>query len=254
MVNNDTILPQVTPTPAPIPPNPLTNPQPDTWHWDNVSLSPATPIQITSLTPRQFTNTTGAGGWQFPAPALPDTTLQFSADSAPQDVAGVDLSWDGGATWQRVPPAPSSQPGGALNHAKSYRVPVPVGATGVQVRGTGSTLGPEWRVKDAALWLPYDPQLPPPPTPAPAATATAQASITPLPPTATPTDPPTAVPPTRTPGPTQTAVPTVTPLPPASPTPAAGLLPAPNPSRPCQVPVARFGVITWKDAPASQCR
>lgn len=227
----------------------------NTWHWDNVLLSPSVPISITSLSPRQFTNTTGAGGWLFPAPALPETTLRFSADSAPQDVASVFLSWDAGVTWQTVVPAPSSMPHDAtINHAKSYRVPVPVGATSVQVRGAGGTWFPDWRIKDAALWLPYAPGVPLPPTPAPAATATAQASITPLVPTVTPTDLPTAVPATPTPGPTQTAVPTRTPVPPASPTPTVGPLPGPNPSRPCQVPRARFGVTTWDDVPTSQCR
>lgn len=225
-----------------------------TWHWDNVLLSPAVPITITSLQPRQLTDQ-APGGWAFPAPAVADTTLQFSADNAPGELPSIDLSWDDGTTWQTVAPAPSGIPDNATNHARSYRVPVPVGATRVEVRGQGGWWGAYWRAKDAALWseTPDLSPMPPPPTPLPE-------TPTPAPPRPTQIPEATSTPlPTATTGATQTPVPTSTPFPPPTRTPSPtpehpGTLPAPDPSRPCQVLVSRFGVPTWKDAPASQCR
>jgi hypothetical protein len=221
---------------------------PDTWHWANVSVSPAVPFTIQEASPRQIRDGS-PNRWTWATPAPPESHLQFSAVND-LGTPSIDLSWDAGATWQTVPPQPSDTAYTVdAFHARNYWVPVPVGATAVQVRGQGHVGGAEWQAKDASVWtapggqpLATPTPLPPPGTPVP-------------PPPATPTDGPTAVPPTGTPGPTRTARPTNT-LPPvatATPTPGASL-PPPDPSRPCQVPVGRFGVPTWKDAPASQCR
>lgn len=213
----------------------------DTWHWSNVSISPSLPITLTELAPRQLSNL-APGGWAFPMPAPPGSYLQFSANNAPGFVdwthvgsPAIDLSWDGGATWQTTLPQPS---GGATTHdylaARSYWVPVPAGATAVQVRGQGGYWGGYWQAKDASLWqlTPSDvPPTPVPPTPLP--TLPPDVTATPVPPLPTVTPEATLTPlPTVTPGATATAVPTNTSLPQATPTMGSGCLariPSDNP-------------------------
>ncbi len=123
----------------------------DTWHWDNVSISPAVPITITALSPRQISDQ-APGGWVLPSPAPAESYLQFSANNAPNNTPQITLSFDGGQTWQTVQPQPSGLPTNDTIAARSYWVPLPAGTTAVQVRGQGGYWGGSWQAKDASVW------------------------------------------------------------------------------------------------------
>lgn len=218
---------------------PLTNCQPNTWHWDNLRISPYVPLSIMRGGPRMVQ--TATQDITFPSPAPAGATLRFSA------VGRVETSADQGQTWTVQTPRPSSD-GGHTELAASYGVAIPQGTQSVRVRlsQNGSYVGP-FHAKDFHVWAPYQA-----PTPTPTATVIPTDTPTPVPPTATPTNtptpeptatpvPPTAtdVPATATPTPTSTPVPpTDTPAPPTS-TPTATGTPAPDI---CIVRVYRSGV------------
>jgi hypothetical protein len=128
---------------------------PNTWHWDNVSVSPAVPFTIERASPRQVRNGS-SNVWTFQHPAPAGARLQFSAVNALGDVPQIDLSWNDGATWQTYTPQPSTTAYVAdLGLARNYWVPVPVGATHVLVRGQGHSLGAgTWQATDASVWIP----------------------------------------------------------------------------------------------------
>jgi hypothetical protein len=132
----------------------------NTWHWDNVSISPSVPFQITELSPRQISDQ-ARGAWTLPTPAPAGSYLQFAANSAPGFVAwggdqgapAIGLSFDGGRTWQTVQPQPSSAATTRdIGGARSYWVPLPAGTTAVQVQGTGAYGQGPWQAKDASVW------------------------------------------------------------------------------------------------------
>jgi hypothetical protein len=203
---------------------------PNTWHWDNVSVSPHQPFSITPLSPRHVGQETATQTWTLPAPSVAGARLRFAASSNVGGVAGLDLSTDGGTTWATVRPQPHPTFTDGL-HSKSYWVALPTGTTSVQVRGYGGWWGTHWRADDPHVWVMSLSDVPTPqptPTPLPPATLTALPSSTP-PPTATPESTPTVPPHTATPAPTHT------PAPPATPTVLPGA---------CVVRVQRDGVTT----------
>lgn len=189
------------------------------WHFDNVSVSPAVPITIDRATPRQIRNGSVNDVWTFP-PAPAGASLRFAAVNSNGGLNGpglpvIDLSWNDGASWQTHTPQPSvDRDTTDTFHARSYFVPVPEGATAVRVRGQGHGWGSgEWQAADAAVFSQGNrPRTPTPLPPNPTATATPVPTPTPGPTsTATPEPPPTAtltLPPT--PAPPVGATPTLT--------------------------------------------
>lgn len=95
----------------------------NTWHWDNVDINPSIPFTILRMSPAWAPHDTVL---QLPEPALEGDRLRFSA------VGITSLSFDGGATFTVAAKQPSSTP--HLEHFSNYFVPIPVGATTVQVR------------------------------------------------------------------------------------------------------------------------
>ena len=210
--------------------------RPNTWHWDNLTISPATPFTIIKAD-RRFIDD-GAQTLTFAQPAPTGSMLRFSG------IGSVQVSFDGG------PFAPAQKQFATKNgdhpeHFSSYWTPAPAGARTVRFRfATDSWYQGPYMAKDFSFWSAGS-------FAAPAATTTATAAL----PTATPTQPATAaVPPTSspTPAPTQpTTVPaTATQAPkttapstaPASPSPAAPATATPSPS-----PVA----ATWTTSASS---
>lgn len=183
-----------------------------TWHWDNVSVSPAIPITILKAS-----NSRGFG--------MPGGTVTFSqgtpVDAFVKAAGGqtdTEYSLDGGRTW-RV--APIVGPKAPPEVGDSYWIPVPAGARTIQFRG----LGPGWAIQDIYMWVPTQVAPPPPPVGTPTPTATPLPTVTA---SATPTvEPPTATPAPPTATATATPVPaTATPTPPVTlPTLVATLLP-----------------------------
>lgn len=119
--------------------------QPGTWHWDNIGISPAAPFTILRASQRVVGPRTGAGV-TFAAPAPANASLRFSGIGN-----GLQVSFDGGKSWQAAQMQAQQQV--ADEHFKSYWMPVPAGATGVQFRGS-SWWGGEWQARDIAIWAP----------------------------------------------------------------------------------------------------
>lgn len=132
---------------------------PNTWHWDNVSISPAVPFTIVRGT-RRFVDPTTAPLMAFAAPAPANARLRFTAIGN-----GLGVSFDGGRSWQ----APRRQQGSKADQDeifKSFWMPVPAGTTAVQVRGQ-DWFGGKWMFKDFSLWSTTFTGAAPPPSVAP---------------------------------------------------------------------------------------
>lgn len=117
--------------------------EPDTWHWDNIRISPALPFTILRAD-RRSAGPDAAGSVHFPAPAPPNAHLRFAGIGS-----ALEVSFDGGASWQ----AAQLQAQQKLNedHFKSYWMPVPTRTSSVQFRGAGWWGGP-WQVRDISIW------------------------------------------------------------------------------------------------------
>ncbi|MCK9518881.1 MAG: cellulase family glycosylhydrolase [Dehalococcoidia bacterium] len=169
---------------------------PNTWHWDDVSISPSRPFNLVRATQRYVENN---GTVTFNSPAPANARLRFSA------IGTVELSFDGGKTWSRAQRSPQEMQ--KREHFSSFWTPVPQGTQKVQFRFSRDDWwqGP-FLAKDFAFF-----SLEGGSAPAPTKTAEPTKTATPAPTqTATPAPTKTATPaPTKTatPAPTQTATP-----------------------------------------------
>jgi hypothetical protein len=115
----------------------------NTWHWDNVRISPAAPFTILRGIPRRLTAAT-TQQVNFPLPAPSGSFLRFAGvgDS-------LEVSFNGGQSWQSA--QRQAQELNRTEHWSSYWMPVPTGTTSVRFRGQASWAGP-WAAQDIALW------------------------------------------------------------------------------------------------------
>jgi hypothetical protein len=118
----------------------------NTWHWDNVSISPARPFTLIRSDRRAVTPANSALSFQRPAPA--NAHLRFSGIGAK-----LEVSFDGGRSWQSA--QMQAQDGSYIKeeHFKNYWMPIPQGTQQVLFRGLG-WYGGEWRVHTATIWAP----------------------------------------------------------------------------------------------------
>jgi hypothetical protein len=152
----------------------------NTWHWDNVSISPAVPITIVPG-PRRVN---GSATVTFPQPAAANSFIRTAGDW------DATYSVNGGSTWLTMPEVGARI--GAENGI-SYWAPVPVGVQTVMFRG---------QLQDVYLYS-RTVAAPPAGTPTPTVlpTNTAVPTSTPTPgPSSTPTATATSVPAPATPG------------------------------------------------------
>lgn len=146
----------------------------NTWHWDNVTISPSTPFTILPGSPRRLSDTTTTQA-TFAAPAPSGSFLRFSGRGD-----NLAFSLDGGQSWQTA--VRQAQEKNKGEHWSTYWTPIPPGVTSVKLRGNWNWAG-AWRVQDVSI---FASTAAPGPTPTPTLTPTVG-------PTATPTQ--TATPP-----------------------------------------------------------
>jgi hypothetical protein len=142
----------------------------NTWHWDNVRISPAAPFTILRGSPRRLTEAT-TQQVTFPAPAPAGSFLRFAGVGD-----NLEVSFNGGRTWE--PARRQAQELNRTEHWSSYWTPVPTGTTGVRFRGHSTWAGP-WAAQDLALWsTTTSSNSVPTPTPAPPASCAARPPVT----------------------------------------------------------------------------
>jgi len=115
---------------------------PNTWHWDNVEISPAAPFTIVRAEQRMAHAEAPTMSFVAPAPAA--AKLRFAG-------IGLDMKvrFDGGP-WQEATVQRTLAPT-AEEHFASYWVDVPAGTTTVEF-GAENWYGGSWHVRDASFW------------------------------------------------------------------------------------------------------
>jgi hypothetical protein len=135
---------------------------PNTYHWSDVSISPATPF--TMLRPQQPLSLHEGQSplLALPQPAPKDAFLRFGG------LGDFQVSFDGGASFQ---PARRQGPQQHPEHFSGFWTPVPAGTTSVVFRGQRNSSGLPWWVQDVSVWAQGGGTAggppPPPPTPTP---------------------------------------------------------------------------------------
>ena len=118
---------------------------PNTWHWDNVSISPAKPFTMIHADQRFVAGDSSTKSINFTSPAPKDAYLRFAA------IGTVEVSYDGGHSWQQA----KRQAEGSRHqeHFSSYWTPIPAGTQSVSFRFSNDDWysGP-FRAKDFAIW------------------------------------------------------------------------------------------------------
>ena len=118
----------------------------NTWHWDNISISPAIPFNIIKADRRYIDSASQTLNFNAPAPA--GSNLRFSG------IGQIQVAFNGGA-FQPATKAQSSFLGGNYHadHMSSYWMPVPTGTKSIQLKFAKDDWyqGP-FIAKDFALW------------------------------------------------------------------------------------------------------
>ena len=144
----------------------------NTWHWDNISISPAIPFNIIKADRRYIDSASQTLNFNAPAPA--GSNLRFSG------IGQIQVAFNGGA-FQPATKAQSSFLGGNYHadHMSSYWMPVPTGTKSIQLKFAKDDWyqGP-FIAKDFALWSANGQIVPPTSTATTTSTATASATST----------------------------------------------------------------------------
>jgi hypothetical protein len=119
--------------------------QPNTWHWDNVSISPAVPFTLLRGDRRVVSAANATLPVRFPAGAPADAHLRFSAIGG-----NIAVSTDGGRTWQAAQRQAVVKPD-QDEIFKQYWTPVPQGTASVLIRGADPSQG-VWLARDISIW------------------------------------------------------------------------------------------------------
>jgi len=65
--------------------------------------------------------------------------------------SGLEVSYDGGGSWQRAMPRPIRDGHDPNNTVLSYWTPMPAGASSAMLRG-GDWFGGQWQARDFSIW------------------------------------------------------------------------------------------------------
>jgi hypothetical protein len=116
---------------------------PNTWHWDNVSISNAVPFVM--LKPDQpWVDSTSRRWVTYQGGAPANSYLRFAGIGS-----GLQVSFNGGQSWQNAAMHAVEQ--APEDHFKPYWMPVPAGTSRVDFRGS-AWYGGDWMVRDPAIW------------------------------------------------------------------------------------------------------
>jgi hypothetical protein len=118
----------------------------NTWHWDNVTISPAKPFTMLKADRRYADRAAPTITLAQPAPA--GAGLRFAGIGP-----GLQVSFDGGKTWQVAKTQEQNTAFFKDEHFRSYWMPIPAGTTTVQFRGE-KWWGADWHAKHIAVWAP----------------------------------------------------------------------------------------------------
>ena len=208
----------------------------DTWHWDNVSISPAVPFTLLHADRGAVDGTTRAQV-TFDGAAPAGSHLRFTGIGN-----ALAVSYDAGRSWETPLLQQFSQLEGA-EHFRSYWTPIPAGTRSVQFRGANWWGGP-WSVRNMSVWALAAPASTIAPSVAPRVTPTVATST----PNRAPV--PSTKPVSATPGATVAPLRTASPSPVPTPTPLRTASPSPVPTpTPTPTPTARgasSGSVIWK--------
>jgi len=116
---------------------------PNTWHWDNVIITPSQPFSIIRATKR-YTDAKNGAQILLSAPAPEGANLQFSGIGK-----NLQVSYNNGSTWVKA--VPQSQERYNEDSFWSYWMPIPAGTQTVLFKGA-KWWGGDWRVQDVSAW------------------------------------------------------------------------------------------------------
>lgn len=149
----------------------------NTWHWDNVYISPAIPFTIINGTPDLVMYDFESKEVTFSKPAPANSFLRFAGASIGEM---FQFSTDNGATW--ITPQQPSLEKNIKGKYPPYWTPIPTGTTKVLFRGpTG--WGNEWAVQGMSIWSLTAPSTssPVPTSPSPSPSSPQSPSPSPIP-------------------------------------------------------------------------
>jgi hypothetical protein len=126
--------------------------QPNTWHWDNVSLSPSVPFTMIKGDRRYVYDNEAPDTINFARPAPANSFLRFSAIGTPQ------ISLNGGSQWTNAVRQQGNSELEGFHHPEhfsSYWTPIPAGTQSIRVRLTPDDwYAGNWpyMAQDFAIW------------------------------------------------------------------------------------------------------
>jgi hypothetical protein len=143
---------------------------PNTWHWDNVGISPATPFTILNPTQQYvtFNEPSGTNTVTFAQPAPANAFLSFIGGG---DCTKQRVSVNGGASWITAKPQPATTQCQHPENGGEYFTPIPAGTTSVKF--TGERMYGTWYAAGISIWVAGQGSFPtssPQPAPAPVVT------------------------------------------------------------------------------------
>lgn len=119
---------------------------PNSWHWDDVRISPSRPFTVLRGSPRLFVHESGTVTLRAPAPV--GARLRFVSRGR-----AVDFSTDGGTTWRAAEQQRVSR---TNDPVVQYWAPVPAGTREIMLRpGAKLTWWPhddQWVISDPAVF------------------------------------------------------------------------------------------------------
>lgn len=118
---------------------------PNSWHWDNVQISPTVPFTMLKAD-RRIANPNTTQTVTFTGPSPANAFLRFSGIGG-----ALEVSTDGGKTWKAATLQRQDPTFNKEEHFKSYWMPIAPGVRQVQFRGK-DWYGGSWYVRDIALW------------------------------------------------------------------------------------------------------